>query len=107
MKRLVKHMVLCALMTMSVSTVCLAEDAEAASDAPQVTTTADATASNPVVSEWLSPAAGEWYNTKGDLVMTIEERRLMGQPLRTLKTIQTAIRVKARLRFMNKPATDP
>lgn len=78
MKRLVKHMVLCALMTMSVSTVCLAEDAEAASDAPQVTTTADATASNPVVSEWLSPAAGEWYNTKGDLVMTIEGATING-----------------------------
>lgn len=44
MKRLVKHMVLC-LMTMSVSTVCLAEDAEAASDAPSgYELTADATA---------------------------------------------------------------
>ena len=75
MRKLVKNMALCALMTMSVSTACLAEGT---SETPQVTTTADATSSNPVVSEWLSPATGEWYNTKGDLVMTIEGTTING-----------------------------
>lgn len=72
MKTLVKNMALCALMTMSLSTVGFAEEAEEPADAPQTSVTATATDSNQVVSDWLSPAVGEWYNTKGDLVMTIE-----------------------------------
>lgn len=78
MQTLVKNMALCALVTMSLSAVGFAEEVEEPADAPQTSVTAAATDTNQVVSDWLSPAAGEWYNTKGDLVMTIEGATING-----------------------------
>lgn len=69
MKKLAKNMILCALVTMSLSAVCFAEDTtttETTAAEPQatatVTTTTQAAPDQNVV-DWLDPAAGEWYST--------------------------------------------
>ena len=84
MKKLAKNMILCALVTMSLSAVCFAEDTtttETTAAEPQatatVTTTTQAAPDQNVV-DWLDPAAGEWYSTKGNLVMTIEGNTING-----------------------------
>ena len=86
MKKLAKNMMLCALMTMSMSAVCFAEDTTAAAATttaaePQATATVTAAtqaAPDQNVVDWLDPAAGEWYSTKGNLVMTIEGNTING-----------------------------
>ena len=83
MKKIARNMILCALMTMSLSAVCLAEDTTATTTAaePQATATVTATtqaAPDQNVVDWLDPAAGEWYSTKGNLVMTIEGNTING-----------------------------
>lgn len=83
MKKIARNMILCALMTMSLSAVCLAEDTTATTTAaePQATATVTATtqaAPDHNVVDWLDPAAGEWYSTKGNLVMTIEGNTING-----------------------------
>lgn len=85
MKKIARNMILCALMTMSLSAVCLAEDTTATTTAaePQATATATVTATTQAapdhnVVDWLDPAAGEWYSTKGNLVMTIEGNTING-----------------------------
>ena len=62
MKKIARNMILCALMTMSLSAVCLAEDTTATTTAaePQATATVTATtqaAPDQNVVDWLDPAA--------------------------------------------------
>lgn len=86
MKQLAKNMVLCALMTMSLSAVCAAEEAAAPEDEPQVSvasTTQDQP--NQTVADWLAPAAGDWYNTQGNLVLTIEGAAINGSAVTALE----------------------
>lgn len=72
-------MVLCALMTMSLSAVCAAEEAAVPAAEPQVTVASTTQAQpNQTVADWLAPAAGDWYNTKGDLVLTVEGAAING-----------------------------
>ena len=72
-------MVLCALMTMSLSAVCAAEEAAVPTAEPQVTVASTTQAQpNQTVADWLAPAAGDWYNTKGDLVLTVEGAAING-----------------------------
>lgn len=79
MKKIAKNMVLCALMTMSLSAVCAAEEAAAPEAEPQVTVASTTQAQpNQTVADWLAPAAGDWYNTKGDLVLTVEGAAING-----------------------------
>lgn len=79
MKKIAKNMVLCALMTMSLSAVCAAEEAAVPAAEPQVTVASTTQAQpNQTVADWLAPAAGDWYNTKGDLVLTVEGAAING-----------------------------
>ena len=79
MKKIAKNMVLCALMTMSLSAVCAAEEAAVPAAEPQVTVASTTQAQpNQTVVDWLAPAAGDWYNTKGDLVLTVEGAAING-----------------------------
>ena len=79
MKKIAKDMVLCALMTMSLSAVCAAEEAAVPAAEPQVTVASTTQAQpNQTVADWLAPAAGDWYNTKGDLVLTVEGAAING-----------------------------
>ena len=79
MKTIAKNMVLCALMTMSLSAVCAAEETAAPEAEPQVTVASTTQAQpNQTVADWLAPAAGDWYNTKGDLVLTVEGAAING-----------------------------
>lgn len=79
MKKIAKNMVLCALMTMSLSAVCAAEEAAVPAAEPQVTVASTIQAQpNQTVADWLAPAAGDWYNTKGDLVLTVEGAAING-----------------------------
>ena len=79
MKKIAKNMVLCALMTMSLSAVCAAEEAAVPAAEPQVTVASTTQAQpNQTVADWLAPAAGDWDNTKGDLVLTVEGAAING-----------------------------
>lgn len=79
MKKIAKNMVLCALMTMSLSAVCAAEEAVVPAAEPQVTVASTTQAQpNQTVADWLAPADGDWYNTKGDLVLTVEGAAING-----------------------------
>ena len=79
MKKIAKNMVLCALMTMSLSAVCAAEEAAVPAAEPQVTVASTTQAQpNQTVADWLAPAAGDWYDTKGDLVLTVEGAAING-----------------------------
>lgn len=107
MKKIAKNMVLCALMTMSLSAVCAAEEAAVPAAEPQVTVASTTQAQpNQTVVDWLAPAAGDWYNTKGDLVLTVEAPPSTVLPLQISKTTPTAILVKGSLPFVNRPGIE-
>ena len=110
MNKIARNMILCALMTMSLSAGCFAEDATATTTEaePQatatVTTTTQAAPDQNVV-DWLDPAAGEWYSTKGNLVMTIEGNTINGCTVTDRKTAPMTIRGPGPSPSMNRLAT--
>lgn len=67
MKKFVTVLSLCFLFIMAVATVCFAEDA-----------TDNLAENQSEIQEWMVPAEGDWYNTKGDFVMTIQGNTING-----------------------------
>ncbi len=68
MKHVVRIIAACVMLAVSMTAVAMAENATVTIQ----TVTLDS------VSSWLEPAAGEWYNTKGTLIMTVEGSTING-----------------------------
>lgn len=80
-KRLVKGMMIGAMMALSVPMICAAEDANETADAAAATVTIQTVtpeASDSQAASWLEPAEGEWYSIKGNLVMTVQGSTING-----------------------------
>lgn len=78
MKGIVKRAIMCALCVVSVSAAASAENATVSI---QTVPAATANAAADAASSWLEPAAGDWYDTKGSLAMTIQGNRINGCPV--------------------------
>ena len=99
-------MVLCALMTMSLSAVCAAEETAASEAEPQVTVASTTQAQpNQTVADWLGTGLpGDWYNTKGRFSPDCRRRRHQRFcRYRYRRLHRTAILVKGGLPFVNRP----
>lgn len=80
MKRIVKGMMICAMMALSMPMICAAEDAKETTDTTATVTiqTVTPTSGDAQAAEWLEPAEGEWYSIKGNLVMTVQGSTING-----------------------------
>lgn len=80
MKRIMKGMMICAMMALSMPMICAAEDAKETTDTTATVTiqTVTHTSGDAQAAEWLEPAEGEWYSIKGNLVMTVQGSTING-----------------------------
>lgn len=85
MKRLVKNMVVYAIMALSVPMMCAAEDHNEAADSSHAATvtiqSVTPEAADSQAAAWLEPAEGDWYSIKGNLVMSVQGSTINGCPV--------------------------
>lgn len=92
MKKILSVLSLC--LVMSLSTVSFAEEAddsqsdaqaevqiESQSEAPAETASETQAETKTDVQQWLEPALGDWYSTKGNFVMNVQDNNINGCPI--------------------------